>query len=37
MYVLTEAICLQTTTNQANFTKMLAVLEKNDIKVFYST
>ena len=29
MSALTEAICLQTTTNQANFTKMLAVLEKN--------
>ena len=29
MSALTEAICLQTTTNQANFTKMLVVLEKN--------
>ena len=32
MAALTEAICLQTTTNQANFTKMLAVLEKNGNK-----
>ena len=29
---LTEAICLQTSTNQANFTKMLAILEKNGNK-----
>ena len=29
MYVLTEAIFRQTTTNQANFTKILAVFEKS--------